>query len=80
MWRGERLFDTLEAGLIAADPSYNTRRLNPLRSGKLIVGDKGFEPHDSPKTGDEVYFSDRMSKSLQSFVACFLSKFADFST
>ncbi|OGO05606.1 MAG: hypothetical protein A2Y73_08155, partial [Chloroflexi bacterium RBG_13_56_8] len=51
----EALLQILEAGLEAADPYNNTRRLIRLEDGKLIVGYKDFEPTGSPKTGDEVY-------------------------
>jgi len=49
------VLEILEAGLEAADPYNNTRRLLRLDKGKLIVGNKGFEPRGSFKTGDEVY-------------------------
>jgi len=49
------VLEIIEAGLEAADPYNNTRRLLRLEKGKLIVGNKDFEPSGSPKTGDEVY-------------------------
>jgi len=45
----------LEAGLQAANPYHNTRRLIRAEGGKLIVGNTEFEPTGSPRTGDEVY-------------------------
>jgi len=49
------IVEILEAGLEAADPYNNTRRLIRLERGKLIVGNRDFEPKGTPKTGDEVY-------------------------
>ncbi len=45
----------LEAGLQAANPYHNARRLIRVEGGKLIVGNREFEPTGSPRTGDEVY-------------------------
>ncbi len=45
----------LEAGLQAADPYANTRKLLRVEKGKLIVGRKEFEPTGDPRSGDEVY-------------------------
>ena len=45
----------LEAGLQAANPYHNTRRLIRVEGGKLIVGNTEFEPIGSPRTGDEIY-------------------------
>jgi glycerate 2-kinase len=45
----------LEAGLQAADPYHNARRLIRIEGGKLIVGNPDFEPTGSPRTGDQVY-------------------------
>jgi len=47
--------EILEAGLRAADPYENTRRLLRLERGKLVVGRKEFEPPGSTRTGEEVY-------------------------
>jgi len=49
------VLEILEAGLEAADPYDNTRRLIRLENGKLAVGNKEFEPVGTPKSGDEVY-------------------------
>ncbi len=49
------MVEILEAGLEAADPYNNTRRLIRTQGEKLVVGDKDFEPRGTPKTGDEVY-------------------------
>lgn len=45
----------LEAGLRASDPYYNTQKLIRLEGNKLIVGNREYEPLNSPKTGDEVF-------------------------
>ena len=45
----------LEAGLQAANPYHNARRLIRVEGGKLVVGNPEFEPTGSPRTGDEVY-------------------------
>ncbi len=45
----------LEAGLQAADPYPNARRLLRVEKGRLIVGHKDFEPAGSPRSGEEVY-------------------------
>jgi len=49
------IVEILEAGLEAADPYYNTKKLIHLQGDKLIVGGKEFEPSGSPVTGEEVY-------------------------
>lgn len=51
----EALVKILEAGLQAADPYNNTRKLLRIENGKLIVGHRDFEPADTPRSGDEVY-------------------------
>jgi glycerate 2-kinase len=45
----------LEAGLQAADPYNNTRKLLHVEGNTLIVGHPDFEPLGGPKTGDEVF-------------------------
>jgi len=45
----------LEAGLQAANPYHNARKLIRVENQKLIVGNKEFEPDGSPRSGDEVY-------------------------
>jgi glycerate 2-kinase len=45
----------LEAGLRAADPYHNARKLIRIEDGKLVVGNRDFEPAGSPRSGDEVY-------------------------
>jgi NAD(P)-dependent dehydrogenase (short-subunit alcohol dehydrogenase family) len=54
----------LEAGLQAADPYHNARRLVRLENGKLIVGNREFEPEGSPRTGEEVYDLSRVRKII----------------
>ena len=54
--RGRKaMVQILEAGLQAANPYHNARRLIRVEGGKLIVGNPDFEPTGSPRTGDEVY-------------------------
>jgi len=54
--KGRRaMVEMLEAGLEAADPYSNTRKLIRIERGRLIVGNRDFEPQGSPKRGDEVY-------------------------
>jgi glycerate 2-kinase len=45
----------LETGLQAADPYPNARRLVRIEKGKLIAGNRDFEPEGSPRSGEEVY-------------------------
>jgi len=58
----EAMVQILEAGLQAADPYHNARRLIRIEDGKLIVGNKEFEPEGSPRSGDEVYNLSRIRK------------------
>ncbi len=44
----------LEAGLAAADPYTNTRKLLRLEKGHLLVGHPDYEPAGTPRTGTEV--------------------------
>jgi len=53
--KGKRdMVDILEAGLVAADPYENTRRLIRRDKDRLIVGRREFEPQGTPKSGDEI--------------------------
>lgn len=45
----------LEAGLQAADPYWNTRRLVRIEDERLVLGCAEFEPQGSVPTGEEVY-------------------------
>lgn len=49
------VLEILEAGLQAADPYNATLNLVRLDKGRLIVGNREFEPAGSPRTGDEVF-------------------------
>ncbi|MBN1936728.1 MAG: DUF4147 domain-containing protein [Anaerolineae bacterium] len=49
------LVDILEAGLQAADPYTNARKLLRVEGNRLFVGYPDFEPHGAPKTGEEVF-------------------------
>jgi glycerate-2-kinase len=49
------MVEILEAGLQASDPYNNTRKLLRIEGRKLIVGNRAFEPANSPRTGDEVF-------------------------
>lgn len=51
----EAMLQILEAGLQASDPYPNALRLLRMEKGKLIVGQKEFEPAGSPRSGEEVY-------------------------
>ena len=56
------MLQILEAGLQSADPYFNTRKLIRVENGKLIVGNKEFEPVGTPKSGDEVYDLSRIGR------------------
>lgn len=47
--------EILEAGLQAADPYYNTKKLVSIKDGILTVGNREFEPIDSPRVGADSY-------------------------
>ncbi len=47
--------EILEAGLTAADPYYNAKRLLKLEDGRLYVGFDDFVPFGSPRSGTDVY-------------------------
>lgn len=49
------LVQILEAGLQAADPSHSARKLVRIEDGKLVVGEKEFEPAGDPRSGEERY-------------------------
>ena len=49
------IVEILEAGLQAADPYNNTKKLVRLEKGKLIVGNPDMVPPGCPQTGDEVF-------------------------
>jgi len=49
------VLEILEAGLTAADPYENTRKLLRIENENLVVGHTAYEPVGSPRTGDEVY-------------------------
>ena len=49
------ILEILEAGLQAADPYQNVRRLICLEGDRLIVGNPDFEPAGSPRGGYEVF-------------------------
>ncbi len=48
------VLEILEAGLMAADPYHNTRRLVKRDGDTLTIGDPLFEVTGTPKMGDEV--------------------------
>jgi len=56
------MVEILEAGLQAADPYANTRKLVRVEDGRLVVGCTEFEPAGSPVTGDEFFDLDRTGK------------------
>jgi len=49
------MVEILEAGLQAADPYPNTRKLVRVEHGKLIVGGSDFEPSGTPNRGEQVF-------------------------
>ena len=49
------VLEILEAGMQASDPYNNTRKLIRIENGKLICGNRDFEPMGTPNSGDEVY-------------------------
>jgi len=61
--RGRKaVLEVLEAGLEAADPYNNTRKLLRVERGKLVVGNPDFEPRGTPKPGDEVFDLSRIGR------------------
>jgi glycerate-2-kinase len=58
----EAMVQILEAGLQAADPYHNARKLIRVEEGKLIVGNREFEPEGDPRAGDEVYDLSRVRR------------------
>jgi glycerate-2-kinase len=58
----QAMLQILEAGLQAANPYANARRLMRVENGKLIVGNKEFEPSGSPRSGDELYDLSRIGR------------------
>jgi glycerate-2-kinase len=58
----QAMLQILEAGLQAANPYGNARRLLRVEKGKLIVGNREFEPSGDPKSGDEVYDLSRIGR------------------
>ena len=54
--RGRKaVLEILETGLQASDPYNNTRKLIRIENGRLVVGNKEFDPVGTPMSGDEVY-------------------------
>jgi glycerate 2-kinase len=59
----QALLQILEAGLQAADPYHNTRRLVRIEDNKLVVGGRDFEPVGDPHAGtDAVYDLDAVGR------------------
>jgi glycerate 2-kinase len=54
--------EILEAGMQAADPYYNTRKLLHIEGNKLIVGKPDFEPEGDPQSGTEVFDLDQVGR------------------
>lgn len=48
------ILDIIEAGLEAADPYQNTKKLISLDGDNIIIGGKAFEPNGTPKSGKEI--------------------------
>lgn len=57
-----KMIDILEAGLKAADPFYNTKKLFRRENNMLYVGNPDFEADDDPQSGIECYNLDEIEK------------------
>lgn len=55
-----KMLEILEAGLEAADPFYNTRKLFRLEKNMLYVGNPDFEAEDDPQSGIACYNLDEI--------------------
>ena len=55
------ILDILEAGLEASDPYHNAKKLIRIDRGRLIIGNKEFEPAGTPISGDEVINLDEIN-------------------
>ena len=53
--------DILEAGLEGSDPYISAKELIRIDSGRLIIGNKEFEPAGAPVSGDEVINLDEIN-------------------
>jgi len=58
----KHMVEILEAGLQAADPYHNVRKLMRVEDGCLRIGHPLFEPGGSPRTGEEVFDLNRVGK------------------
>jgi len=56
------VLDIIDAGLAAADPYANTRKLVRVQGKKLVVGSSEFEPHGAPVTGEQVFDLDQIGR------------------
>ncbi len=56
------LVEILEAGLQAADPYHNARRLIRRQGNRLVIGCRDFEPAGDPQSGDEVIDLDAVGR------------------
>ena len=55
------VLEILEAGLEGSDPYHNTEKLIRIDRGRLIIGNKEFEPAGAPVSGDEVIDLDEIN-------------------
>jgi glycerate 2-kinase len=63
--RGRRdVVEILGAGLQAADPYTNTKKLVRIKGNRLIVGGADYEPRGSPITGDALFDLDQVGRIL----------------
>ena len=53
--------DILEAGLEGSDPYHNVKKLIRIDRGRLIIGNKEFEPAGAPVSGDEIINLDEIN-------------------
>jgi glycerate 2-kinase len=56
------MLEILEAGLEAADPYLNARKLIRLEGNRLIVGNRDFEPEGDPDSGEVVFDLDKVGR------------------
>lgn len=56
------VLEILEAGMQAADPYQNMRKLIRREGNRLIVGHLDFEPTGTPRTGEQIYDLDQVGR------------------
>jgi len=56
------VIEIIDAGLVAADPYANTRKLVRVQGNQLLVGCPAFEPRGAPVTGEQVFDLRRLGR------------------